>query len=65
MLDDKTKEIVRILNQPHRCPNMLALFRTCEAAATIIQEQAAQLEKAKAQPKAAPRRKAVKDGEEG
>jgi hypothetical protein len=60
MMDDKTKEIVRILNQPHRVPNMLALFKTCEKAATLIQEQAAELAKLKAQPKAAPRRSAKK-----
>jgi hypothetical protein len=51
---------VRILNQPHRVPNMLALFKTCEKAATLIQEQAAELAKLKAQPKAAPRKSAKK-----
>lgn len=50
MLDDETKEIVRILNQPHRCSNMMALFRSCEKAATIIQDQAAELAKLKAKP---------------
>jgi len=50
MLDDETKEIVRILNQPHRCPNMMALFRACEKAATILQDQGAELAKLKAKP---------------
>jgi hypothetical protein len=50
MLNDQTKEIVRILNQPHRVSNMMALFRSCEAAATIIQDQAAELAKLKSKP---------------
>jgi|TARA_R110000744_G_scaffold335473_1_gene440804 hypothetical protein len=50
MMDDKTKEIVRILNQPHRCTNMMALFRSCETAATLIQDQAAELAALKAKP---------------
>tara|TARA_R110000824_G_C15110796_1_gene667116 strand:- start:522 stop:695 length:174 start_codon:yes stop_codon:yes gene_type:complete len=50
MMDDKTKEIVRILNQPHRCNNMMALFRSCETAATLIQDQAAELAALKAKP---------------
>ena len=50
MLDDETKGIVRILNQPHRCTNMMALFRSCEKAATIIQDQGAELAKLKAKP---------------
>ena len=60
-MDDSTKEIIRILNQPHRVPNMLALFKTCEKAATLIQDQAAELEKLKAQPKKIAPRKAVKE----
>ena len=50
MLDEDTKELVRVLNQPHRVSNMLALFRFCEKAATIIQDQAAELDKLKAKP---------------
>lgn len=50
MLDEDTKELVRTLNQPHRVSNMLALFRFCEKAATIIQSQAAELDKLKAKP---------------
>ena len=50
MLDDETKEIVRILNQPHRVANMMALFRACEKAATIIQDQAAELAQTKSKP---------------
>lgn len=59
-MDDKTKEIVRILNQPHRVPNMLALFRTCEKAATLIQAQYAELEKLKAPAKPAPKKSVKK-----
>ena len=43
MLDDQTKELVRNLNNPHRVTNIMALFKFCEQAATIIQEQSAQL----------------------
>ena len=39
MLDDQTKELVRNLNNPHRVTNIMALFKFCEQAATIIQEQ--------------------------
>ena len=42
-MDDKTKELVRSLNQPHRVANMLALFKMCENAATIIQAQASEI----------------------
>ena len=41
MLDDQTKELVRNLNNPHRVTNIMALFKFCEQAATIIQEQSA------------------------
>ena len=61
-MDDKTKELVRSLNQPHRVANMLALFKMCEQAATIIQAQASEIaalnEKAPAMP--APKRVAKK-----
>lgn len=43
-MDNELKEIVRILNQPHRVTNMLALFRTCEKAAALLQAQAAKIE---------------------
>ena len=43
MLDDQTKELVRNLNNPHRVTNIMALFKFCEQAATIIQDQSAQL----------------------
>ena len=39
MLTEEQRELVRILNQPHRVHNMLALFRSCEKAATLIPEQ--------------------------
>ena len=61
MLDDNTKELVRNLNNPHRVVNIMALFKFCERAATIIQDQAAALHQAaadtlKAQPaKTAPK----------
>ena len=41
MLDDQTKELVRNLNNPHRVVNIMALFKFCEQAAAIIQDQAA------------------------
>lgn len=50
-MDDKTKELVRTLNQPHRVQNIFALFKACEQAATLIQElTAATAEAAKAKP---------------
>tara|TARA_R110002153_G_scaffold239455_1_gene393870 strand:- start:297 stop:497 length:201 start_codon:yes stop_codon:yes gene_type:complete len=66
MLDDNTKELVRNLNNPHRVVNIMALFKFCERAATIIQDQAAALHQAaadtlKAQPeKTAPKKAAKK-----
>ena len=66
MLDDQTKELVRNLNNPHRVTNIMALFKFCEKAATIIQEQSAQLHQLaadtlKAQPaKTAPKKAAKK-----
>ena len=57
MLTEEQRELVRILNQPHRVHNVLALFRSCEKAATLIQEQAAEIDKLKeAKPKPAPKR---------
>jgi len=61
MLDDDTKDLVRNLSSPHRVLNPVALFKFCERAATIIQDQAAELHQAaadtlKAQPaKTAPK----------
>jgi hypothetical protein len=66
MLDDQTKELVRNLNNPHRVTNIMALFKFCEQAAAIIQEQSAQLHQLaadtlKAQPdKTAPKKAAKK-----
>ena len=66
MLDDQTKELVRNLNNPHRVTNIMALFKFCEQAATIIQDQSAQLHQLaadtlKAQPaKTAPKKSAKK-----
>jgi len=57
---------VRNLNNPHRVTNIMALFKFCEQAATIIQEQSAQLHQLaadtlKAQPdKTAPKKAAKK-----
>jgi len=47
MLTDEQRELVRILNQPHRVHNTLALFRSCEKAATLIQDQDAEIEELK------------------
>jgi|TARA_R110000851_G_C12688986_1_gene524722 hypothetical protein len=61
MLDDTTKELVRNLSNPHRVANIMALFKFCERAATIIQDQAGELAKLKAQPeKTAPKKSAKK-----
>lgn len=66
MLDEQTKELVRNLNNPHRVTNIMALFKFCEQAATIIQDQSAMLHRAAAdaletQPKkAAPKKSAKK-----
>jgi hypothetical protein len=66
MLDDETKELVRNLNSPHRVTNIMALFKFCEKAATIIQDQAAELHRAAADaieaqpPKAAPKKSTKK-----
>ena len=42
-MDDKTRELVRNLNQPHRVNNVMALFRFCEEAAAVIEDQNAQI----------------------
>tara|TARA_R110002167_G_scaffold149995_1_gene343594 strand:- start:937 stop:1122 length:186 start_codon:yes stop_codon:yes gene_type:complete len=56
MLDDTTKELVRNLKSPHRVINHSALLRFCEQAGAIIQDQADELDKLKAQPaKTAPK----------
>jgi hypothetical protein len=47
-----TKELVKTLTQPHRVANIMALFKFCEQAATVIQEQQMQIEKLKSQPPA-------------
>lgn len=65
MLDDQTKELVRNLNNPHRVVNIMALFKFCEQAATIIQDQAVELHRAaadalEAQPKKTAPKKAAK-----
>ncbi len=66
MLDEQTKELVRNLNNPHRVVNIMALFKFCEQAATIIQDQSAQLHRAaadalEAQPKkTTPKKSATK-----
>jgi hypothetical protein len=62
MLTDDQRELVRILNQPHRVHNMLALFRSCEKAATLIQEQAAEIDELK-KAKPAPKKRAAKSAD--
>ena len=52
-MDDKTKELVRTLNQPHRVQNIFALFKACEQAASLIQELKAELHEAAATAEAA------------
>jgi len=43
MNDTEFKELVRALNQPHRFANVFALFKQCEKAATVLQEQREQI----------------------
>jgi hypothetical protein len=62
MLTDDQRELVRILNQPHRVHNVLALFRSCEKAATLIQEQAAEIDELK-KAKPAPKKRAAKSAD--
>ena len=62
MLTEEQRELVRILNQPHRVHNMLALFRSCEKAATLIQEQAAEIDELK-KTKPAPKKRAAKSAD--
>ena len=45
MTDMEFKELIRILTQPHRVQNVFALFKHCEEAATLLQQQKAELEK--------------------
>ena len=60
-MNDDVKELIRMLNQPHRVPNMLARMRACEKAATIIQSQAAEIEALKAAKKPAARKSKAAD----
>ena len=62
MLTDDQRELVRILNQPHRVHNVLALFRSCEKAATLIQDQAAEIDELK-KAKPAPKKRAAKSAD--
>jgi hypothetical protein len=62
MLTEEQRELVRILNQPHRVHNVLALFRSCEKAATLIQEQAAEIDELK-KSKPAPKKRAAKSAD--
>jgi hypothetical protein len=62
MLTEEQRELVRILNQPHRVHNVLALFRSCEKAATLIQEQAAEIDELK-KAKPAPKKRAAKSAD--
>jgi hypothetical protein len=43
MNDTEFKELVRVLNQPHRVANVFALFKHCEKAAALLQEQRDQI----------------------
>ena len=60
-MNDDVKELIRMLNQPHRVPNMLALMRACEKAATLIQAQAAEIEALKGTKKPAARKSKAAD----
>jgi len=39
MNDQEFKELIGIMNQPHRVQNVFALFKHCEKAATLLQQQ--------------------------
>lgn len=47
MTDMEFKELIRILTQPHRVQNVFALFKHCEEAATLLQQQKAEIENLK------------------
>lgn len=54
MLTDEQTELVRLLKNPHRISNNLAMFKTCEKAAALIEEMDRDLDKAKAARKSRP-----------
>lgn len=37
-MDQETESLVRLLRQPHRVQNNLALFRACERASALIEQ---------------------------
>lgn len=43
MKEPEFKELIRILTQPHRVQNVFALFKHCEEAATLLQQQKAKI----------------------
>ncbi len=43
MTEPEFKELIRILTQPHRVQNVFALFKHCEEAATLLQQQRAKI----------------------
>lgn len=47
MTEPEFKELIRILTQPHRVQNVFALFKHCEEAATLLQQQKAEINKLK------------------
>jgi hypothetical protein len=54
MLTDDQTELVRLLKNPHRISNNLAMFKACEKAAALIEEMDRDLDKAKAARKSRP-----------
>lgn len=54
MLTEEQTELVRLLKNPHRINNNLAMFKTCEKAAALIEEMDRDLDKAKAARKSRP-----------
>lgn len=54
MLTDEQTELVRLLKNPHRINNNLAMYKTCEKAAALIEEMDRDLDKAKAARKSRP-----------
>jgi len=54
MLTDDQTELVRLLKNPHRISNNLAMYKACEKAAALIEEMDRDLDKAKAARKSRP-----------
>jgi len=59
MNDQEFKELIGIMNQPHRVQNVFALFKHCEKAATLLQQQRGKIKDLEAAAAAKPVKKAA------